>query len=73
MDLQSTRLFKLIWAMWSDIQQTEIEKPKRLQEEGIDIRLAGDGRFDSRGIAIIKKILIKIYVHFIKISSTYIF
>ena len=54
--------------MWSDIQQTEIEKLKRRQEEGIDIRLAGDGRFDSRGIAFIKMIMMR----FIK-SAVHIF
>ena len=55
--------------MWSDIQQAEIEKLKRRQEEGIDIRLAGDGRFDSRGIAFMKMIMMR----FIKINSVYIF
>ena len=48
-DLQSTRLLKIIWAVWSDIQQTELEKLRRRQEDNVDIRLAGDGRFDSRG------------------------
>ena len=36
--------------MWSHIQQTEIMKLKKLEKEGVDIKLAGDGRFDSRGL-----------------------
>ena len=49
-NLQSSKLVKIIWAMWSHIQQSEISNLKSLQENGVDIKLAGDGRFDSRGL-----------------------
>ena len=48
-ELHTKRLSKIIWAMWSDVQKTEVEAIKKRQTEGIEAKLAGDGRFDSRG------------------------
>ena len=36
--------------MWSDMQKTDLEGIKRRQKEGIELKLAGDGQFDSRGV-----------------------
>ena len=32
------------------MQKTDIEGIKRRQKKGIELKLAGDGQFDSRGV-----------------------
>ena len=48
--LKKERLDKTIWMVWSDMQKTDIEGIKRRQKKGIELKLAGDGQFDSRGV-----------------------
>ena len=48
--LKKERLDKIIWMVWSDMQKTDLEGIKRRQKEGIDLKLSGDGPFDSRGV-----------------------
>ena len=50
--LQSTRLEKIIWMLWSNCQKTEIENIKARENggKGTKLNLGGDGKFDSRGL-----------------------
>ena len=64
-DLQSRLLEKVVWLVWSEcqvskhisvllfyktsVQKTEISNVKSRSAEGFPIKLAGDGKFDSRG------------------------
>ena len=51
-ELLSSRLEKIIWMVWSDCQKTEINRLKAAQKKGTKINLAGDGKFDSRGVCL---------------------
>ena len=48
--MQRSLVHRMVWFTWRFSQKKEIDIVKDLKESGSKIAIAGDGRFDSRGM-----------------------